>query len=135
MTQPDAKRKLAAIVAADVVGFSRLMGDDDEATLRTLTEYRALMAECIERHEGRVVDAPGDAMLAEFSSPVEAVSCAVEVQRKLGLRNNQLADHRRMDVRIGINLGDVLEKDGALYGDGVNIAASGRRTGRGDRSL
>ncbi len=123
MELQNAKRKLVAIVAADVVGYSRLMGDDEEATLRTLTEYRALMGDCIGRHDGRLVDAPGDAMLAEFSSPVEAVSCAVETQGKLAVRNSQLADHRRMDMRIGINLGDVIEKDGALYGDGVNVAA------------
>ena len=123
MESPTAKRKLAAIVAADVVGYSRLMGDDEDATLRTLTEYRAIMAECVDRHDGRIVDAPGDAMLAEFSSPVEALSCAVETQGKLAVRNAQLADHRRMEMRIGINLGDVIEKDGALYGDGVNVAA------------
>ena len=116
MESPTAKRKLAAIIAAYVVGYSRLMGDDEDATLRTLTEYRAIMAECVDRHAGRIVDAPGDAMLAEFSSPVEALSCAVETQGKLAVRNAQLADHRRMEMRIGINLGDVIEKDGALAG-------------------
>ncbi len=119
----DITRKLAAILAADVVGYSRLMGDDEEATLRTLTEYRAIMAEQIEGHHGRVVDSPGDALLAEFESPVEAVAGAAEIQRRLASRNSQLAQHRRMEVRIGINLGDVLHKDGALYGDGVNVAA------------
>ncbi len=119
----DIKRKLAAILAADVVGYSLLMADDDEATVRTLTEYRAIMAEQIEGHHGRVVDSPGDALLAEFESPVEAVMGAVEIQRRLASKNRQLVEHRRMRIRIGINLGDVLHKDGALYGDGVNVAA------------
>jgi adenylate cyclase len=116
-------RKLVAILASDVVGYSLLMADDEEATLRTLTEYRAIMKEQIEGHHGRVVDSPGDALLAEFESPVEAVNCAAEIQRRLAARNDQLAEHRRMMLRIGINLGDVLHKDGALYGDGVNVAA------------
>ena len=117
------ERRLAAILSADVAGYSRLMDDDEEATLRTLTDYREIMRERIEAHAGRVVDSPGDALLAEFPSPVEAVAAATEFQQRLGARNDQLADHRRMEFRIGINLGDVLHKDGALYGDGVNIAA------------
>ena len=116
-------RRLAAIMATDVVGYSRLMGDDEAATLRTLADYRKVMAETTELHRGRVIDAPGDAMLAEFASPVEAVRSASEIQRELGVRNGHLADHRRMDMRVGINLGDVIHKDGALYGDGVNVAA------------
>ena len=116
-------RRLAAIMATDAVGYSRLMGDDEAATLRTLADYRKVMAETIELHRGRVIDAPGDAMLAEFASPVEAVRSASEIQRELGVRNGHLADHRRMDTRVGINLGDVIHKDGALYGDGVNVAA------------
>jgi len=91
--------------------------------VRTLTEYRQVFRDHIERHRGRVVDAPGDNLMAEFASPVEAVGCAVEVQRELSRRNGQLAEHRRMDFRVGINLGDVLERDGALFGTGVNIAA------------
>ena len=117
------ERRLAAILSADVAGYSRLMGDDEEATLRTLTDFRAIMRERIEAHAGRVVDSPGDALLAEFPSPVEAVAAAMEFQQRLAQRNDQLADHRRMEFRIGINLGDVLHKDGALYGDGVNVAA------------
>jgi adenylate cyclase len=116
-------RRLAAILSADVAGYSRLMGDDEEATLRTLTDYRGIMRDRIEAHAGRVVDAPGDALLAEFASPVEAVAAAAEIQQRLKARNAQLADHRRMEIRIGINLGDVLHEDGALYGDGVNVAA------------
>jgi len=106
-----------------VAGYSRLMGDDEAATVRTLTEYRDVLRDHIERHHGRVVDSPGDNLLAEFASPVEAVQAAAEIQRELARRNRQLAEHRRMEFRIGINLGDVLEKDGALFGDGVNIAA------------
>ena len=117
------ERRLAAILCADVVGYSRLMGDDEEATLRTLTDYREIMRARIEAHAGRVVDAPGDALLAKFASPVEAVAAAAEIQQRLAARNAQLENHRRMEMRIGINLGDVLHKDGALYGEGVNTAA------------
>ena len=117
------RRKLAAIFSADVVGYSRLMGDDDEATLRTLGDYRAAMKERITRHNGRVVDSTGDALLAEFSSAVEAIDSACEIQHEFRRRNSQLADHRKMEFRIGINLGEVIEKEGALYGDGVNVAA------------
>jgi adenylate cyclase len=118
------RRKLAAILSADVFGYSRLMQDDDAATVETLTKYRNVFSDFVTRHDGRVVDSPGDNILAEFASPVEAVQCAVEVQRELGRLNRQLADHRQMRFRIGINLGDVLSRDdGTLYGDGVNIAA------------
>jgi len=117
------RRKLTAILSADVVGYSRLMGDDERATVETLHTYRRLIRERVEQHHGRVVDSPGDALLVEFSSAVEATDCAQEIQRELGKRNAQLAEHRRMQFRIGINLGDVIEEDGALYGDGVNIAA------------
>ena len=117
------RRKLAAILSADVAGYSRLMGDDEQATISTLKAYREIFAQHIGKHEGRVVDSPGDALLAEFTSAVEAVNCAVDVQRELAGRNASLPEHRRMQFRIGINLGDVVEEDGALYGDGVNIAA------------
>ena len=119
----EAKRRLAAILSADVAGYSRLMGDDEAATVETLTAYRKVFATYIEAHFGRVVDSPGDNLLAEFASPVEAVECAAEIQRELETENEQLEAHRRMAFRIGINLGDVIERDGALYGDGVNIAA------------
>jgi adenylate cyclase len=116
-------RKLAAILSADVEGYSRLMGDDEAATVRAITEYRAVMASTVAHHSGRVVDSPGDNVLAEFSSVVEAVQCAVDVQRELQARNAALPDARRMRFRIGINLGDVIVEGERLYGDGVNIAA------------
>lgn len=117
------RRKLTAILSADVVGYSRLMGDDEQATVSTLTAYRQIFAQHIAAHDGRVVDSPGDALLAEFSSAIEAVEGAVEIQRELAGRNASLPEHRRMRFRIGVNVGDVTEQDGALYGDGVNIAA------------
>ena len=116
-------RKLTAIFSADVVGYSRLMGADEEATVATLTIYRKVFISEIKKHRGRVVDAKGDAILAEFASVVEAVNSAVEIQRELAERNAELTDARRMDFRIGINLGDVVVKDDAIYGDGVNVAA------------
>ncbi len=117
------ERKLAAILSADVAGYSRLMGDNESATLATLTEYREVMREQIADRHGRVVNAPGDALLAEFPSAVQAVESAIEIQKTLAARNAELPEHRRMHLRIGINLGDVIEQDSALYGDGVNIAA------------
>ncbi len=117
------QRKLTAILSADVHGYSRLMGDDEEATIETLTAYRKVFLSQIESHNGRVVDAKGDAILAEFASVVDAVNGAVEIQRELSERNTQLSDDRRMDFRIGINLGDVVVKDKAIYGDGVNVGA------------
>ena len=116
-------RKLTAILGADVKGYSLLMDDDEEATLRTLTSHRAVITNLIEDYKGRVVDTPGDYVLAEFPSVVDAVNCAVEIQRELAERNAELPDSRKMEFRIGINLGDVIEKDGKIYGDGVNIAA------------
>lgn len=124
MAEPGQRRKLVAILSADVVGYSRLMQDDDAATVETLTKYRAIFTDFVSRHEGRIVDSPGDNILAEFDSPVEAVQCAVEIQRELARRNLQLAQHRQMWFRIGINLGDILSRDdGTIYGDGVNVAA------------
>ena len=124
MADEEAKRKLAAILSADVVGYSRLMGDDEAATVATLREYRAAIARVIARHKGRVVNEPGDNILAEFPSAVEAVQGAVEIQKVLEGRNLELAPNRRMEFRIGVNLGDVIEEeDGTIYGDGVNIAA------------
>lgn len=119
-----AKRKLAAILAADVVGYSRLMGDDDEATLAALKESREIFRRCIADHGGRIVNAPGDAVLAEFPSAVEAVRAGVTIQKALGAHNEDVPEPRKMRYRIGVNLGDVIEEDdGSLYGDGVNIAA------------
>ena len=123
MASPDVQRKLTAILCTDVVGYSRLMGDDHEGTLDTLTDYRKVFSDKIKEYKGRVVNAPGDSLLAEFGSVVDAVSCAVDVQRDLAVRNAELPDSRRMDFRIGVNLGDVLVKDGDIYGDGVNVAA------------
>lgn len=117
------KRKLAAILSADVKGYSRLMGEDEDMTVRTLTGYREVMATLIQKHRGRVVDSPGDNLLAEFSSAVDAVRSAVETQEELKARNAELPENRRMEFRIGINLGDVIDEGGRIYGDGVNIAA------------
>ncbi|MBI3756836.1 MAG: adenylate/guanylate cyclase domain-containing protein, partial [Deltaproteobacteria bacterium] len=117
------ERKLTAILSADVKGYSRLMGDDEAATIRTLTTYREVMSALIQQHRGRVVDAPGDNLLAEFASAVEAVQCAVEIQHALKVKNTDLPDFRKMEYRIGINVGDVVVEGERLYGDGVNIAA------------
>jgi adenylate cyclase len=123
MTQKGFKRKLTAILSADVAGYSRLMDDDEEATIRTLMEYRNVFSDLIKQFRGRVVDSPGDNILAEFASVVDAVKCTVEIQEALGKRNFRLPDERRMQFRIGVNLGDVVEEEGRIYGDGVNIAA------------
>jgi adenylate cyclase len=117
------KRKLAAILSADVAGYSRLMGEDEAATVRTLEIYRRVISDLIQQHRGRVVDSPGDNILAEFASVVDAVQCAVAVQKEILARNLELPETRRMQFRIGINLGDVIEEGDRLYGDGVNIAA------------
>jgi adenylate cyclase len=118
------RRKLTAILAADVAGYSRLMADDEGATLRSLNDARALFRKRIEAHGGRLIDTAGDSILTEFPSAVEAVECAVEIQHELARGNRQFAEHRRMQFRIGINLGDVIEQeDGTIYGDGVNVAA------------
>jgi len=99
------------------------MGEDEEATIRTLTTYRELIASLIQQYRGRVVDSPGDNLLAEFASVVDAVRCAVEIQQALKARNAELPEQRKMEFRIGINLGDVVVEGERLYGDGVNIAA------------
>src|SRR5215475_12424705 len=117
------KRKLAAILAADVKGYSRLMGEDEVATLHTLTAYRQVIDALIQQHQGRVVGSAGDSVLAEFASVVDAVQCAVEIQHALRAKNTELPEHRRMEFRIGINLGDVMVEGEQIYGDGVNIAA------------
>ena len=124
MAESHARRKLAAILSADAVGYSRLMAVDEAATVETLKQYRAVIRQIVERRSGRVVNAPGDALLAEFPSAVEAVQAAVDVQKSLEGRNVELGPERAMQFRIGINLGDVIEEsDGTIYGDGVNIAA------------
>ena len=123
MTSQEVKRKLSAILNADVEGYSRLMSQDERGTIRTLTAYKEAMAILIQEYKGRVVDAPGDNLLAEFGSVVDAVNCAVEIQRELAEKNTELPPARQMEFRIGINLGDVVEEEDRIYGDGVNIAA------------
>jgi adenylate cyclase len=123
MPTQEVKRKLAAILSADVKGYSRLMGEDEKGTVRTLNAYKEAMAGLIQNYHGRVVDAPGDNVLAEFGSVVDAVECAVETQKELKTRNADLPENRRMEFRIGINLGDVIEDGEQILGDGVNIAA------------
>ena len=123
MTDSGFKRKLAAILSADVVGYSRLMGDNEGETIRTLTIYREAMGNLIQQHRGRVVDTVGDNLLAEFPSAVDAMNCAVEIQKTLAERNAELPEGRKMEFRVGANVGDVVEEEGQLYGDGINIAA------------
>jgi len=123
MTTEKVKRKLTAILSADVKGYSRLMGEDEELTLRMLSAYKEVMGSLIQQYRGRVVGAAGDSVLAEFASVVDAVQCAVEIQQVLRAKNAMLPETRRMEFRIGINLGDVIEEGDTIYGDGVNIAA------------
>src|SRR6202521_4894729 len=117
------ERKLTAILCADVFGYSRLMGDDEEATLRTLSSHRKLIDSLIEQHRGRFVNSAGDSVLAEFASVVNAVQCAVEIQTTLKAENANIPPERRMEFRIGVNLGDVMVDGEQIYGDGVNVAA------------
>jgi adenylate cyclase len=117
------ERKLAAILCADVFDYSRLMGEDEEATLRTLTSHRRLIDSAIDQHHGRFVNSAGDSVLAEFASVVEAVNCAVDIQTGLKAENANLPSQRRMEFRIGVNLGDVMVEGEQIYGDGVNVAA------------
>src|SRR5215472_11044673 len=117
------ERKLTAILCADVYGYSLLMGEDEEATLRTLSSYRKIIDGFIESHHGRFVNSAGDSVLAEFTSVVQAVTCAVELQTALKAENDSLPPARRMEFRIGVNLGDVMVDGEQIYGDGVNVAA------------
>jgi adenylate cyclase len=123
MTKKVFNRKLAAILSADVVGYSRLMGENEINTIQTLTAYKEAMTAIINQNQGRVVDAPGDNLLAEFTSVVNAVQCSVEIQCELAKRNEELPEEREMVFRIGVNLGDVVAENDRIYGDGVNIAA------------
>ena len=116
-------RKLTAILSADVKGYSRLMREDEASTVRALTVSREIMTELIQQYRGRVIDSPGDNLLAEFASVVDALNCAVKLQEDLRTRNEGLPQNRRMEFRVGINLGDVIEEENRIYGDGVNIAA------------
>jgi adenylate cyclase len=117
------RRRLTTLLCADAAGYTRLMGADEAGTLATLRQRRAAMATLIERHEGRIVNTWGDAVIAEFSSVVEAVQCAIETQQELSGHNDELPEEQRMNFRIGINLGDVMIEGDDVYGDGVNIAA------------
>src|SRR6266511_3867455 len=123
------QRRLAAILSADAEGYSRLMGEDEAGTVRMLTTYRELMRDVIAAHRGRIVDTPGDNVLAEFVSVVDAVECAVSIQDTLRRRNAELPETRRLRFRIGINLGDVLADGERIYGDGVNVAARVEKLG------
>ncbi len=117
------QRKLAAILSADAQGYSRLMSEDDAATVRLLATCRATVAQLVDAHHGRIVDMPGDNVLAEFGSAVDAVQAAVEIQRQLATCNSGLDERRRLNFRIGVNLGEVIADEGRIYGDGVNVAA------------
>ncbi|MFC1877882.1 adenylate/guanylate cyclase domain-containing protein [Thermodesulfobacteriota bacterium] len=117
------KRRLTAILSADAVEYSRLMSENEEETVSTITSYREVLSTLIQQHNGKVLDSPGDNLLAEFVSVVDAVQCAVAVQKEIKARNDELPENRRMQFRIGINLGDVIQEEERIYGDGVNIAA------------
>lgn len=123
MQPPGIQRRLAALFSADVKGYSRLMEEDEVATVRTLIAYREVLTARILPYGGRVVDTPGDNLLAEFASVVDAVQCAVDIQQEITVRNAELPPPRRMEFRIGINLGDVIVEGERLYGDSVNITA------------
>ena len=125
------ERRLAAILSADVQGYSRLMHEDEMATIQTLTAYRGLMGLLIRQYRGRVVDDPGDNLLAEFPSVVEAVQCAVTMQRTLAMRNAALPPHRQMVFRMGLHLGDIVVEQERIYGAAVNLAARLERVAEG----
>ena len=123
MTDTAIQRRLAAILSADVEGYSRLMSEDDAATVRMLTTCRETVTQLVHARQGRVVDSPGDNIMAEFGSAVDAVEAAVEIQHKISACNATLPDQRRMQFRIGVNLGEIIVEGGRLYGDGVTVAA------------
>jgi adenylate cyclase len=123
MAKEGFKRKLTAILSTDVVGYSRLMQDNEEATIESINTHLKSISSLVEQHRGRVVDTTGDNLMAEFSSVVDAVQCAVEMQKEINAHNDDLPENRQMLFRIGVNLGDVVEEGDKIYGDGVNIAA------------
>lgn len=123
MEAPPLERRLVAILAADVAGYSRLMGIDEEGTLATLSAFRSVTDALISRHGGRICGTAGDSILAAFGSALEAVQCAIDIQKELAASNDALETDRRMQFRIGVNVGDVMVKDADIFGDGVNIAA------------
>ena len=123
MTPEGITRHLIAILSADVKDYTRLISQDDVGTIRTLTAYKEAMKALIARYRGQVVDSIGDSLLARFDSVLDAVNAAAEIQRDLSERNAELPYERKMEFRMGISLGDVVEEEGRIYGDGVNIAA------------
>ena len=120
---PSIKRRLAAILAADIAGYSRLMGEDEAATVRDLKGHQAVVLPLVGRYGGRIIDTAGDGILAEFPSVINATECAVEIQTIMATRNEGVPESRRMRFRIGINLGDVIHDETRIYGDGINVAA------------
>ena len=123
MNTTNYSRKISAILSTDIVGYSRLMGEDEEATVHALTGFRGVISDLIRKHHGRVIDTPGDNLLAEFSSVVEALRSGWDIQQAVASKNSEMPSDRRMKFRIGIHLGDVIEEGQAIYGDGVNVAA------------
>jgi adenylate cyclase len=116
-------RKITTVMSASVFGYSKLIGDDEAATVKTLEDYKSVMSALIDQHRGRVIDSPGDNMLSEFAIVMDAVKCAVAIQKELNSRNTALLENRKMQFRIGINLGNVIQEGDRIFGDGVNIAA------------
>src|SRR5690242_5372017 len=123
MEAPSLERRLVAILAADVEGYSRLMALDEEQALATLSGHRAIADELIVAFRGRIANTAGDSVLAEFASVVDAVRCALAIQKRIQDANTALPETRRMQFRIGINVGDIMVKNGDIFGDGVNVAA------------
>ena len=120
---PSINRRLAAILAADIAGYSRLMGEDEDATVVALKSHQAVVLPLVSRYGGQVIDTAGDGILADFPSVINATECAVEIQTVMSVRNESVSPRRRMLFRIGINLGDVIHDESRIYGDGVNVAA------------
>ena len=123
MAEAHVERRLAAILAADIAGYSALMGSDEARTVRDLKEHQAVVLPMIVEFGGRIIDTAGDGILAEFGSVVKALECAVAIQEKMAERNAAFAPTRRMQFRMGINIGDVIYDEARIYGDGINIAA------------
>ena len=122
-SEPSTNRRLAAILAADIAGYSRLMGEDEEATVQALKGHQSVVLPLVSRYGGHVIDTAGDGILAEFPSVINATECAVEIQTVMAIRNESVPVHRRMLFRMGINLGDVIHDESRIYGDGINVAA------------
>ena len=123
MAEEKIKRRLAAILAADIAGYSRLMGEDEAATVRDLKGHQGVVLPLVGEFGGRIIDTAGDGIMAEFPSVVGAVECAIEIQKIMAARNQDVPESRRMQFRVGINLGDVIHDETRIYGDGINVAA------------